>query len=223
MRKFTPEIEEKVQKAVDRLNTLLPLKKRQSSLNASMQALHKEILSSYVDIGRSMTKVEMAERVNDVEKAIDIFKKNDLVVFDDSGELTGAYPFTMEKRLHKLNVQDWPLHCMCALDALAVSPMFNKAVDIASKCHISHQAVNISQNGFEVVNRNEVSDLHFGINWGSASNSCCCADSLCTEMIFLKGNELAKGWVLEDPVNRESFSLDEAIEFSAQFFMPLMQ
>jgi hypothetical protein len=63
--------------------------------------------------------------------------------------------------------------------------------------------------------------VHFGINWNSATNNCC-ATSLCTEMIFLKDKEIADTWLSEDLENREIFSIDDAIDFSSQFFKPLV-
>jgi len=220
---FSVEIENKIQKAVDQLNKILPLKKRQSSLSSSMKQLHKDILSSYVNLGRSLNRKEIAERVDNIDEAVSVLKDNDLVVFSDAGEPIGAYPFTMESRVHRLNVNSHQLHCMCALDSLAVSPMFDIPVEISSQCHVSGNAVNIKQNNHEIMNKDDVDDLFFGINWGSASNSCCCADSLCTEMVFLKGEDLASNWQAEDSGNREIFDLHEAVEFAARFFVPLME
>jgi hypothetical protein len=64
-------------------------------------------------------------------------------------------------------------------------------------------------------------DVHFGINWSSANNSCC-ATSLCTEMIFLADSDVAVEWMNDDPENREIFSLYDAIEFASTFFTPLV-
>jgi Alkylmercury lyase len=220
---FLIESEDKVQKAVDRLNDILPLKEKQSSLSSSMKQLHKDILFSYFNTGRSLTRNEIAEKVGDINEAVNILQTKDLVVFDASGEPIGAYPFTMEPRVHKLNVNGHQLQCMCALDSLAVSSMFDIEVEISSQCHVSKQKVSIKQKNLEFENIKELNDLYFGISWSSAETSSCCANSLCTEMIFLKGDDLAGNWQLEDRSNREIFDLDEAAEFSARFFMPLME
>ena len=222
MLSFSAEDEEKIQKAVDRLNSILPLKKRQSSLEPFMQVLHKDILYSYVERGRSLKKAEIARRVDNVDAAIKLLKENDLVVFDENGEPVGAYPFTMQKRIHQLEIDRHDLHCMCALDSLAVSPMFDKEVKISSQCHVSGELINIHQKGIDVINKNSVEDIFFGISWSSASSTSCCADSLCTEMIFLKGHGLEDKWQAEDFSNREIFDLNEAIAFAARFFMPIM-
>jgi mercuric reductase len=110
---------------------------------------------------------------------------------------------------------------MCALDALAISPMYNLETHIDSSCHVSGASISIDQLDQEVLNRAENTDIHFGINWNSAANNCC-ATSLCNEMIFLKNIELAQSWLIEDSQNRELFALDEAIDFAAQYFTPLI-
>lgn len=164
----------------------------------------------------------MAQRVADVDEAVQILKQSDLVVFNDDGEPIGAYPFTMEEREHKLAVNGHQVHCMCALDALAVSPMFDMALEIKSMCRVSGEAITLKQKGFEILNAHEVEDLFFGINWNAASSGSCCADTLCTEMIFLKGHGIAHMWRDEDAQNKQIFTLNEAIDFAARFFMPLM-
>ena len=57
-----------------------------------------------------------------------------------------------------------------------------------------------------------------------AASSCgSCADSLCTEMLFLKDTATAEEWLSGDAENRQIFTLPEAIEFATGFFKPMMQ
>ena len=221
--KLSITAENKINNAVDRLNKILPLKKSQLLLSPKINQLSQDVLFSYIDIGRSLNRDEMADRIENVSEAVDVLREKDLLVFDDSGEPVGAYPFTMESRVHKLRVNGHLLHCMCALDSLAVSPMFKKPVEITSRCHVSEQEVFVKQSAFEVLNAEEVEDIFFGINWGSASNTCSCANSLCAEMIFLKGEQVMSDWMNADPDNREIFKLNEAIEFAARFFVPVLE
>ena len=212
----------KVDDAVARLNSILPLRARQETLSAEVAALYLKILKSYVDRGRSMTRAEMAEYVDDVEAAINILRSNDMVVFDESGEPTGAYPFTMEVREHQVQVNNQTVHAMCALDALAISPMFNIETHIDSRCHVSGDRISIDQLDQSVLNIEDNRDVYFGISWSAASSCCSCSSSLCTEMIFLKGQQVAEQWLAEDAENREIFTLDEAIAFATGFFSPLV-
>jgi hypothetical protein len=42
------------------------------------------------------------------------------------------------------------------------------------------------------------------------------------EMMFLRDGETARQWLAADSVNREVFTLQEAVEFGSRFFVPLM-
>lgn len=211
----------KVQNAVNHLNKILPLAKRKQQLSPEIANVYQKILSNYVEHGRTLNKKEMSEYVNNVEETINTLRTNDMVVFDKNNEPVGAYPFTMEQRDHKVKVNDHLVHSMCALDALAISPMFNMKTQIDSSCVVSGDSISIQQFDQKVLNKDENKNVHFGINWNSAANNCC-ATSLCTEMIFLKNEEIAKQWFSEDTNNREIFSIDEAIEFASLFFKPLV-
>lgn len=211
----------KVSNAIERLNAILPLGQRLQRLDPTLAALYRNILRSYVASGRSLTRSEIASQVNDVDAAIDVLKANDMVVFDENGEPVGAYPFTMEPREHRVDVNGHRLRCMCALDALAVSPMFGLQTEINSSCAVTGEAVKIEQRDRDIVNDDENHDVYFGINWNAAANNCC-ATSLCTEMLFLKGGATADAWRDDAPDDREIFSLAEAVAFAAGFFTPLL-
>ena len=214
---------EKIKKAIDHLNKILPLKNNQQSMSPEMQTLHRDILYSYIDLGRSLTRNEIAQRVDDVDEAIKTLQQNDMVVFDDRGEPVGAYPFTMEKREHRISVNGHFVNSMCALDSLAISPMYGLELEINSVCHATGEPVVIKQKGLDVLNSSDVQDVYFAINWNAASANSCCADSLCTEMIFLKGELVANKWLDEDKEHRQIFTLSEAVEFAAGFFVPLLE
>ncbi len=211
----------KVTNAVKHLNKILPLHERQMKLSPECANVYQLILKSYVQQGRSLTKDEIAGHVENVDEVIDVLRSNDMVVFDSNDEPVGAYPFTMEPRVHKILLNGHTIHSMCALDALAISPMFKVKTHIESQCHVTGDRISIDQLNQEVLNKSENEALHFGLNWNSAANNCC-ATSLCTEMIFLKDKEIAETWLAEDPKNREIFTLDAAIDFSTQFFKPLV-
>ena len=211
----------KVNRAVESLTDILPLAKRQQGLGKELADVYQNILYSYVDRGKTLNRNEIAQQVKDLDESIRILKDNDMVVFDSNGEPVGAYPFTMEQREHEVTVNGHKVHCMCALDALAVSPMFDLETTINSRCHVTAEPVSIHQHNREVIDADQNSDIFFGISWNSAANNCC-ATSLCTEMIFLKGRQTADQWQAEDKDNREIFNLPDAIDFAAGFFLPLM-
>jgi mercuric reductase len=211
----------KVQTAVDRLNKILPLAQRQKTLDHEINNIYQRILRSYVELGRTLNKAEIAKYVSNIDDTINTLRSNDMVVFNTSDEPVGAYPFTMEQRDHKININNHIVHAMCALDALAISPMFKLETHIDSVCHVTGTAISIDQFDQEILNRDKNANLHFGIDWNSAANNCC-ATSLCTEMIFLIDEDIAHAWLTENPEAREIFTIDVAIDFASQFFRPLI-
>lgn len=212
----------KIEKALDRLISILPLKEKQEACGKEMKELHQKLLYSFVEEGRILTREEMATHIKDVDEAVNILRSNDMVVFSDSGEPVGVYPFTMEDREHKIRINGHTVNAMCALDALSVSPMFNMDTHITSKCRVTGSPVSILQEGKTIKNPEKAGELRFGIIWGAASSCSCCANSLCMEMMFLKNGEVADEWQAADDKNREVFTLEEAVEFGSRFFVPLM-
>lgn len=195
---------------------------RQKTLKPEIADIYQRILKSYVEVGRSLNKAEISQYVDNADEAINVLRDNDMVIFDANDEPVGAYPFTMEPRDHKVKVNGHSVYSMCALDALAISPMFNMETRIDSCCYVSGGDISIQQLDMAVLNQVKNRGVHFGISWNAASNNCC-ATSLCAEMIFLKDRETADTWYSEDADNREIFTINEAIDFASRFFKPLIK
>ena len=211
----------KVAVAVERLKHILPLAERQECLDREQADVYREILNSYVDRGTTLSRDEIAQRVGNVDETVNEFRDKDMVVFDARGEPTGAYPFTSEPREYQVAVNGHKVYCMCALDALAVSPMFAVETAITSKCSVTGEAIGIRQFKREILSIQNSGDVYFGISWNAPDNNCC-ATSLCTEMVFLVGQQVAERWCSEDTRDREIFELQDAVDFAASFFTPLM-
>jgi len=212
----------KLENALNRLKSILPLQARQDNCSKQIKELHQQVLRSFIEKGRILAREEMAQYVDNLEDAVDVLKEMDMVVFSEDGNPVGAYPFSMQAREHSVRVNGYQVYAMCALDALAVSPMFGVKTHISSRCRITGDPISIQQSGKTIVNPDEAGDIHFGIIWGAANADSCCADSLCMEMMFLRDSEIAQQWLADDPGNREVFTLQEAVEFGSRFFVPLV-
>jgi len=210
-----------VSAALKRLDAILPLQSGLGSLSNDDASLYCKLLNSYVQQGRTLTRDEVAETVSDADQALNNVVDSKLIVLDADGNPAGAYPFTSEEREHKVHINGVTAHCMCALDALAVSPMFNAPTAIDSQCRATGKKIHIEQNGTEL--SDGTLDAWFGINWGAASSDVVCAESLCMEMMFLANEKIAREWLAESPETREIFDLPSAVEFAAGFFVPLAE
>ena len=207
--------------ALKRLDSILPLVSGFKSLSSDDAALYCKLLNSYVQQGRTLSRGEVAERVSNAEQALTNIANNKLIVLDADGNPSGAYPFTSEEREHKIYVNGVTVHCMCALDALAVSPMFNLPTVIDSQCRVTGEPIHLEQNGTTF--SDGTLDAWFGINWGAAATDTVCAESLCMEMMFLANESVAREWLAESPDTREVFDLPSAVAFAAGFFVPLAE
>ena len=208
-----------VSAALERLDSMLPLLSGLKSLNNDDASLYCKLLNSYVQQGRTLTRQEVADLVDNAEQSLNNIVDSKLIVLDADGNPAGAYPFTSQEREHKVHVNGVTAHCMCALDALAVSPMFNVPTVIDSQCRATGAPIHLQQNGTEL--SDGTLDAWFGINWGAAKNDVVCAESLCMEMMFLANESVAREWLAESPEAREIFDLPSAVEFAAGFFVPL--
>lgn len=210
-----------VSTALERLDSILPLVAGLKSLSDEDAGLYCKLLNSYMQQGRTLSRDEVAELVSNADQALANIVESKLIVLDADGNPAGAYPFTSEEREHKVHINGVTAHCMCALDVLSVSCMFNTPTVIDSQCRVSSEPIHLEQNGSSF--SDGTLDAWFGINWGAACSDTACAESLCMEMIFLANESVARQWLAESPDTREIFDLPSAVEFSAGFFVPLAE
>lgn len=212
----------KLQSAVDRLNSQLPLKARQAQLSPALIKLHQAILHSLAMQGTVPTTEDMATLVGDagVADAIQALAAKDLIVVDDAAAgVIGAYPMTTAVTPHCLHIGEHALYAMCALDAVSVAPMFSTDVSIDSRCHVTGEPVHIHMRGTEVI-ASTPAEVVVGIRWQMPCGVA--AHSMCTEMVFLKDSETAQQWQGDDLDSISLFTLAEAIDFGQAFFLPLL-
>lgn len=214
-------MENKVNTALKRLDAILPLLSGLQSLSNDEAGLYCRLLNCYAEQGRTLTRDEIDEIVANADEALNNIVDSKLIVLDGEGNPAGAYPFTSQEREHKVHINGVTAHCMCALDALSVSPMFDTPTVIDSECRATGARIHIEQSGTRFTGG--TLDARFGIDWGAAADDAVCAESLCLEMMFLANEETAGQWLAESPATREIFDLQSAVEFAAAFFVPLAE
>lgn len=209
--------------ALSRLNALLPLAERQAALDASSQRLHRSILKLFVELGRAPHSDELAActGINGIRAALERLRDSDLIVLNRDGEVAGAYPFSAEGTPHRVLMDGREVYAMCAVDALAIGPMFHLPAVIESHCHVLGQAIRLYQNGANIDPQRSSRGVCVGIGWRSPG--CCAAHSLCREMVFFASRALALEWQGGQADVRSVFSLDEAIQLGMAFFLPLLE
>jgi hypothetical protein len=160
--------------------------------------------------------------VGDPAALLERLGRDDLVVLDaGSREPLGAYPMTAEPTPHFLTVNGRQVNAMCAVDALAVGAMFDAEVTIDSRCHVTGAPIRIRQSGHRILAAEPGTDVRVGVRWQTPEGPA--AHSLCLEMVFLRDGEVAAQWQGLDAENISLFTLDEAVDFGARFFLPLFE
>lgn len=213
---------EKIERALNYLNDVLPLKKRQDRCENQIKLLYQKILLSFITTGRILSKFEMTKYVSNVEDAIQVLEENEMLIISENGDPIGAYPFTMEERENIVCVNGFQINAMCALDALAISPMYDVDVQIHTQCRITNIPIYLEQSGANIVNLNGTGDICVCIAWEAAEKDIKCANSLCMEMFFVNDKKTATTWQKIETEKREVFTLEEAVEFASRFFVPLV-
>lgn len=209
--------------ALDRLNGLLPLADNQRRLEAPLRDLHRKVLKDFVARGYPPSRDEMEQLPGDypLDDALQRLASGDLLVLSPDGQsINGAYPFTVEERVHTVSVNGRCLHAMCALDALSVAPMFQVATMVKSRCHVTGDPVEVEMQGGNVLSASPAEPL-VGIRWQGTSG--CAAQSLCLDMVFLRDSETAGEWQAQDSGNISILDLPSAIAIGAAFFCPLLE
>ncbi len=210
---------EKTQRGLDRLNQRLPLALRQAQLPGPLRRLHRAILRGFGERGEPPTQGELGAWVEALDAALERLAADDLIVRDGAGRVVGAYPMTREATNHRVELLGHSVNAMCAVDALAVSCMFGVETRIDSRCRVSGEPIVVRQLERSLL---EVVPLgvQVGIRWQAPGS--CAAHTLCREMVFLADSSAASQWQAEDPEQYELFSLAEALEIAARFFVPLL-
>lgn len=214
---------EPVSSSVLRLNRLLPLKARQDRHPPVLKALHRMVIEFLVTRGRPPDRAEVAARVgiHQVDAALTLLGDDDLIVLSaDRQNILGAYPVTSEATPHALEVNGHSIHAMCALDALAVAPLFGCVVDVRSRCRMTGETIVVRQGGKRILEARPAT-TRVGVRWQTPSDNCA-AHSLCTEMVFLKDDEVANAWHGGDGQNHSLYTLEQAAAFGVHYFRPLL-
>lgn len=212
-----------IPEAVAQLNQRLPLRDRQAKLSDSYRQTHRAILYSLVKQGRALTRAELAAQLGSdaVEDFLQHVAMVDLVVLDAQAKtIAGAYPLTTEKTPHAIEVNGQHLFAMCALDAVAVAPLFAAEVVINSRCHVTRTPLRIHMRESTILLATPVPTIYVGVRWQQPNGHA--AHSLCMEMVFLRDGQTASQWQGGDQLNYSVFTLQDAVEFGARYFKPLL-
>ncbi len=158
-----------VGEGVRRLRGILPLAARRAALPEAGRRLHRQVLESFAREARPPTVKECAAflGVEDAGGVLARLAEDDLIILRGDGTIEGAYPFTTSQTAHRVDLMGRTVHAMCALDALAMAPMFDADAVVDSRCEVSERRLRIEQSGPQLVAARPTVSIHVGIQWGA--------------------------------------------------------
>ena len=212
----------KIDNAIKRLEQNLPLRYNQVRLPQDLRRLHQSILWFSLKNGRAPRADDFPE-LDQWADALARLVEQKIILLDASGVITGAYPFVDQPRGFSVTSKYGAVQAMCAFDALAVSGMFAIQTQIDSHCRRSHCKIIIKQNAASLQVVTPDTEVFAAIDWNARDSGSTCAESLCTEMMFIAGGDEAAFWQAENQSGRELFDLNTAQEMINRIFLPLMQ
>ena len=212
----------KIANAVVRLERNLPIRSRQTQLPADLRQLHQWILRFYLENGIA-PDANHSHPAKDWASAVERLAAENIIVLNNNGDITGAYPFVSEERDFKIITQHGMAYAMCAFDALAVSSMFNLPTRIESCCHLSKTSISIEQSDDNIKVVEPRASVYAAINWAAAAGASHCSTTLCCEMFFIARKDNAMQWRNEISNSGELFELGDAHAFISAVFVPLMR
>jgi mercuric reductase len=211
-----------VEYALNRLLGLLPLAARQATLSPELRKVHHAFLRSLVERGRPLTEAEIAAAApgHDALTAVWTLASLDLIVLGRNGLPVGAYPVTTETTPHQVTVNGNSIWAMCALDAVAVAPMFNTKVSIHSRCPVTGAEITIKMSGGGIVELMPGPEVQLGVWWRDPG--AVAAKNFCPGVMFLRDIAAARVWQGGHAADHDFSPIGDAAHVAERFFRPLM-
>ena len=153
-------------------------------------AMLSHILTFFADAGRSPSSAELAAssglEITEAARSIGSLAARDFVVIDETGQLTGAYPFTNRPTPHRVAFAGTAatVHAMCAIDALGAGSIVDQDIEITSSCASCHGPI-IAMTFDKGRKLGAISPPQTLVKVGATDPCSCAADTLCPAIEFI--------------------------------------
>jgi hypothetical protein len=111
-------------------------RKRSERLNERERRLYRWVLTEFAQRGRpdgATFRAKTAELELDATTAVEALAHEDLIHLDGEGEVAVAYPFSASPTRHRVRLSEGnEVFAMCALDALGMAAMLDRAIEVRS-------------------------------------------------------------------------------------------
>jgi len=202
---------------------LVPSCDSQAALPAPLRALHRAVLTAFVDTGRAPTADWVAERAAglglEAEEAVVALAEADLVHLSE-GRVGVAYPFSGVPTSHRVRVGDAPANwAMCAADALGIPLMTGLDAEITSADAHTGEPIRI-----RVQDGSWTWDPAGTVTLVAGHEACgTAAEGVCRFIHFFTGEESAGAYLAADPtLGGRTFDQAASVELAELVFGRLL-
>lgn len=197
-----------------------------AALSEAARHLHRAVLTAFAETGSAPTRADLV-RIADRDgiaaaDALTELAERDVVAFDDAGELRAAYPFSPNPTAIRVSWDGGPaVYAMCAVDALGISAMLDRAVTILATEPGSDATITVH------VDRDQARWIpESAVVFAGAINERCCpsVDNTCGHINFFTSAEAARTWAADHPdVTGAVLNQTEALACGIAEFGALLQ
>jgi hypothetical protein len=187
---------------------------RLAQVSARARALHRAILSGFSGTGRAPDRQALAAALpaeRGVALLLGELHDRDVIRLGDDGSIRAAYPFSGVPTAHTVAIEGGPtVYAMCAIDALGIAEMLDRAVIVSSADPLSGAPVRVSVGKGQSMWSPDTAVVVVGSETAPAPAGCCppahtvgcaapAADRCCGVMNFFTSHDNAERWLAARP------------------------
>lgn len=197
---------------------------RLRELTEGERRFHRFILRSFgagTPPGADALADAASELELEVEPTLERLRSQDLVHHDPtSGAILVAYPFSGRPTAHRIRIGASQVYAMCAIDALAITPMLGVPIEIDSHDPLTGEEIRVElEPGGQGSWRPREAVVVSGTTGHGESCDCCCP-----VLNFFASSANAVRWLAAHPnVQGTVISMDEAIVAGRAVFGDLLE
>lgn len=204
-------------------------KEKWANIGEDEDRVWRAILEAFARTGRAPSPSHLAGTTGIATASVSDWLRQlqtrDLVVLDESGAVTAAYPFCTWITGHRVHVGRLTVvNSLCAIDALGMGAMLGRDVTIETACRHCGTPVRITTQ-YNGIDLETIAPAHAVVWCGIDYATGCAATSGCTVKVFFCSDEHLQAWRSADPAGASGFrlSMEEGLQVGQAMFVPMLR
>lgn len=200
---------------------------RRRELAPPLATLYQRILLHFAERGEPPEPVTLrtwaAELSIDTHDALASLTASDMVEAElETARITGAYPFASSERGHRVEIESGPIvQAYCAVDALGISAMLNRALTITSRDPSSGAQIRIGVDGTALTA--EPPDAVVTVPAERTADQRAAGDCDCPQINFYRSATDARAYARTHGLDLDVLTVNQAHQLGVAVFGELLQ